>query len=401
MIYRNSELRLDQIVTYLNEEKINLSPIFQRGHVWGLKIRQKLLQNIVKGKPIPAIFLYKQATGSKYTYNILDGKQRLESIILFVSNERPDLSIPNWKRYFSGEKQRKEASFTIELSDGEKAFAELDEAKIRDLREYAIPTIEITLDDESTLDDMISLFVDINQQGVRVNRFDIVKAMGRNDVLLADVFDLVAIKQMRGEDIFYRTRRTPFTNILKMMNVIKKISDPRAQVDRMWELLLEIVLFARTNKHKKPVEILKGFISKPDKPSPRLTAAETQRLRKVFKFLGKAYGDTALADTPMATEQAHFYSMVTSIIGSDLLTQYGAEILAQRLALFGQILDGKTSLPNEHPADVAITKYRQIVSAKTTDVGRREERQKQLIAAVAALGGSVNQQQMSFAESTQ
>ena len=53
MIYRNSELRLDQIVTYLNDQKINLSPVFQRGHVWSLPVRQKLVKNIVLGKPIP------------------------------------------------------------------------------------------------------------------------------------------------------------------------------------------------------------------------------------------------------------------------------------------------------------------------------------------------------------
>jgi len=58
--------------------------------VWALKVRQKLVKNIVQGKPIPAIFLYKEPAGSKYSYNILDGKQRLESIILFVGNERPD-----------------------------------------------------------------------------------------------------------------------------------------------------------------------------------------------------------------------------------------------------------------------------------------------------------------------
>lgn len=94
MLYRNSELRLDQIVTYLNEEKINLSPVFQRGHVWSLKTRRGLIKNIVQGKPIPAIFLYKEAAGSKYTYNILDGKQRLESVILFISNDPRRLENP-------------------------------------------------------------------------------------------------------------------------------------------------------------------------------------------------------------------------------------------------------------------------------------------------------------------
>src|SRR5581483_12478503 len=96
MNYRNSELRLDQIVTYLNEQKINLSPVFQRGHVWALKARQLLIKNILQGKPIPAIFLYKEAAGAKYTYNILDGKQRLESIILFIGNDRKDWSVPEW-----------------------------------------------------------------------------------------------------------------------------------------------------------------------------------------------------------------------------------------------------------------------------------------------------------------
>ena len=141
--------------------------------------------------------------------------------------------------------------------------SELDEGAIRELREYSISTIEITLTDDSTLDDMISLFVDINQYGVKVQRFDIVKAMGRNDPLLLDVFALIAQEQKRGEDIFYRTKRTPFTNILKRMYIIEKLSDQKSQVDRMWERLLEIVLFARDQKHRNPVAILKGFITKP------------------------------------------------------------------------------------------------------------------------------------------
>ena len=84
MRYRNSEMKIDQLVSYLNEEKINLSPAFQRGHVWNLMTRRKLVRNIVLGKPIPAVFLYKEALGSKYSYNILDGKQRLELSLIHI-----------------------------------------------------------------------------------------------------------------------------------------------------------------------------------------------------------------------------------------------------------------------------------------------------------------------------
>jgi Protein of unknown function DUF262 len=385
MIYKNSELRLDQIVTYLNEEKINLSPVFQRGHVWALKVRQKLVRNIVQGKPIPAIFLYKEPAGSKYSYNILDGKQRLESIILFVGNDRPDWSIPQWKKYFFSEKLRKDVGFKVEFGGGKRTFVELDDAAIRELREYSIPTIEITLNDESTLDDMISLFVDINQYGVKVNRFDIVKAMGRNDRLLLDVFELIADEQKRGEDIFYRTKRTPFTNILKTVNVISKLSDQKSQVDRMWERMVEIVLFNRSKKHRKPVEILKSFISKPDHQSPRLSGAEEAQLKQVFKFLGRAYKDSNLAKTRLATDQTHFYSMVTAIIAGGLLTKFTPDILMARLMRFADIFEDRQTLPTLHPADEPISKYRQISSRQTTDVSKREERQKQFIAAIEAL----------------
>lgn len=58
MDYRNTETKLDQLVGYFNEEKINLSPIFQRGRVWTLPLRKELIKNIVRRRPIPAIFLY-------------------------------------------------------------------------------------------------------------------------------------------------------------------------------------------------------------------------------------------------------------------------------------------------------------------------------------------------------
>lgn len=381
MIYKNAELRLDQIVTYLNEEKINLSPVFQRGHVWPLKSRQQLLKNILLGKPIPAIFLYKEPAGSKYSYNILDGKQRLESIILFICNDREDWQIPQWKRYFFAEKLRKDSGFEVEG----KAFTDLDDPAIRELREYSIPTIEITLNDDSNLDEMISLFVDINQYGVKVNRFDIVKAMGRNDALLMDVFELIAMEQKRGEDIFYRTRRTPFTNILLGVNVIAKLSDQKSQVDRMWERLLEIVLFSRSRKHRKPVEILKGFISKPNKASDRLSVIEVKALRDIFQFLGKAYKDTPLADTRLATDQTHFYTMVTSIIAGDLLSKYDAEDLGRRLVRFANVLEEKEVLLDDNPASGQIKKYRETSARQTTDISKREERQKQFLSAIEVL----------------
>ncbi|MBV8807778.1 MAG: DUF262 domain-containing protein, partial [Acidobacteriaceae bacterium] len=113
MTYRNSELKLDELVGYFRDGKINLIPPFQRRRVWSKQLREKLLENMVRGKPIPAIFLYKEEAGSKYSYNILDGKQRLESILLFIGATRHDVSVPNWKDYFF--KGHPSVNFTIRV----------------------------------------------------------------------------------------------------------------------------------------------------------------------------------------------------------------------------------------------------------------------------------------------
>src|SRR5713101_6569233 len=225
-------MKIDQLVNYLNDEKINLSPAFQRGHVWTLTARRKLLRNIVLGKPIPAIFLYKEATGSRYSYNILDGKQRLESLILFITDKRPYVKIDKWQKYFFGPTYRAAANFAVELADGSRhKFQALTDEVVRDFREYSIPTIEISLDDESSLDEIISLFVDINQQGEPVKRFDIVKAMCKTDPLLKSVFSLLAIEQKRGQDIHYKAKSNELTTVLRRLQVVERISAGNSKME--------------------------------------------------------------------------------------------------------------------------------------------------------------------------
>src|ERR1700676_1566772 len=93
-------MKIDQIIGYFNQHKINLIPPFQRGTVWNLATRQRLIVNMIQARPIPAVFLYKQAEGAQFAYNILDGKQRLESLILFVGSDRTDLRVENVEHYF-------------------------------------------------------------------------------------------------------------------------------------------------------------------------------------------------------------------------------------------------------------------------------------------------------------
>ena len=377
MDYRNSEMKIDQFVSYLNEEKINLSPAFQRGHVWTQADRKKLLKNVIQGKPIPSVFLYKEASGSKYSYNILDGKQRLESIILFIGNGRPDLAVKNWHKYLFGEIYKRQIHYKLDFPDGKKAFADLDESTVRDFREYAIPTIEISLGDETGLDEVISLFVDINQQGVAVNRFDIVKAINRNDALLKSVFELISIQEMRGQDIFYKMKNNEFTGVLKRLKIVESAAAPNSKVDRMWERLLEFALFFRTKTHRKPVDILKSFIGGAGTGGKKLKTDEIRGLRAVFRWLLGAYRSTSLGQSRLATDQTYFYTMLTSILRNDLHIRIAEPELRRKLAFIGEVLDGKI-VPR-----AALRKIFSAIEAEsrkqTTDSSRRQERERLFI----------------------
>jgi Protein of unknown function DUF262 len=389
MHYNNIDMKIDQFISYVNENKINLIPSFQRGRVWSVATRQKLIENIVKGWPIPAIFLYRQPAGDKYTYNILDGKQRLESLILFVGDKRPALKVRAIHELFFQKRYREVANFKIEMDGANQGLKDLSERLFREFQEYVIPTIEISLSDDhpSSLDEIINLFVDINSYGVKVKRFDIVKAMS-HDPLLEDAFNLLALRQERGKDIRYKGKNNAFTYVLKNLRVVASIKDANSKVDRMWELLAELTLFVRTKKHRNPVDILTSFMRvKPEEKNKHISSIENNTLRKTFNFLKEAYKTADLKKSRLATNQIHFYTMFTSIVAGNLIASFGDEELIRKLNVFGYILDEDHEKSPEisDATTKAMNRYRDLSEKQSTHIGRREDRDKKFIEILAEL----------------
>ena len=67
---------------------LNLEPGFQRQSVWNERDRAKLIDSILRNYPLPAIFLYKREEEGILVYDVIDGKQRLESILMFMGSMR-------------------------------------------------------------------------------------------------------------------------------------------------------------------------------------------------------------------------------------------------------------------------------------------------------------------------
>src|SRR5689334_15120186 len=68
--------------------RLNLNPPYQRRSVWNLQYRQFFIDSVVRNYPTQSIFLDVEIDPDRPTdYKVLDGKQRLTSLITFIQDE--------------------------------------------------------------------------------------------------------------------------------------------------------------------------------------------------------------------------------------------------------------------------------------------------------------------------
>ena len=75
---------VQDIANLFQNGQLNLSPGFQRSSVWQMRDREKLIESILRGYPIPGIFLYSRHDSGELCYDVIDGKQRIESLLMFM-----------------------------------------------------------------------------------------------------------------------------------------------------------------------------------------------------------------------------------------------------------------------------------------------------------------------------
>jgi len=149
------ERSIDQLLLSFRNGQINLSPGFQRRSVWTTSDRRRLIQSIVDGYPLPSIFLYQRDHKGKLIYDVIDGKQRLETILMFLGQ---------------GRFRRERFETRLDLGDGLdwydwKSIQRYHPRLVAAINAYKIQTVEI----RGELPQIIDLFVRINSTGKRLS----------------------------------------------------------------------------------------------------------------------------------------------------------------------------------------------------------------------------------------
>lgn len=137
-------------------DEIILQPKFQRRNVWSDKARSYLMDTIIRGKPMPKIFI-RQSTNPrtrKTIREVVDGQQRLRTIFSFLSDGFSISRVHNEE--FGG-----------------RVFSVLPEDIQRDILQYELAT-DLLLDapDEEVLD----IFARLNSYSVRLNAQELLNA---------------------------------------------------------------------------------------------------------------------------------------------------------------------------------------------------------------------------------
>lgn len=79
---------IQAIYTWYSEDMLTVNRRYQRKLVWTLDEKQKLIESILRRYPVPAILLAERAD---FGYEIIDGLQRLHTLVSFVEGSFPTL----------------------------------------------------------------------------------------------------------------------------------------------------------------------------------------------------------------------------------------------------------------------------------------------------------------------
>lgn len=135
--------------TRSKQRHLNLSPGFQRESVWTMKDRQKLIDSILRNYPIPAVFFYRREENGEIIYDVIDGKQRIETFLMFMGIMRGNQFFV--KTHLPEKEEKEKINFKL-LQRRSKQYL---------LTGYKVTTIEVNGDPS----DVIVLFVRINSTG--------------------------------------------------------------------------------------------------------------------------------------------------------------------------------------------------------------------------------------------
>jgi uncharacterized protein with ParB-like and HNH nuclease domain len=237
---------------------LELNPAFQRKSVWEISDRNNFIKTILEGMPCPTIFLFQRWGNKKndWIQDVIDGKQRLETIFMFCKKLSPD------KIQVNPEKKKKLKKWIKNFN-----YYELSEQQQKNFMDFNIPVGNIELkgdgdEPDQGISDIIEAFIRINTQGRPLSKQERRNASFIHEPVLKLAKDLTK----------------NFNNVFSMSSEQKgRMKDT--------EITLEVLIsIAKNEILNKKVAIDKGIR---EKIPPKDLGSAKKKFLKVLKIISK------------------------------------------------------------------------------------------------------------------
>lgn len=175
-----------ELVRMVDEGELNVSPEYQRLFRWDVQSESRLIESLMLGLPVPSIFV---ATNDDFTLEVVDGLQRLSTLVHFVS--------PSTERLAALDKHDAlilDELETIPQLNG-KSFADLP----KELQlHFSRTTLQVTaLTDKSDYDVRFELFDRLNAGSLRLTNQEVRNAVYRGP-FVAFLHEMAALPEFRS-----------------------------------------------------------------------------------------------------------------------------------------------------------------------------------------------------------
>lgn len=254
-------------VEWNNNGLLELSPDFQRRAVWTEKAKSYLIDTIIRGKPIPKILITQDLQGARNIRIVIDGQQRLRTILEFYSGDFKISNVHN--KEFGG-----------------KAYDQLPEEVQNDFKKYELG-VDILF--ETSYEEILDIFARINSYTVTLNK--------------QEIYNAKYVGYFKNYVFKYGFK---YVRYFVDARIITK-----AKVTRMGEAELTADLFVALIDSVQTNKGIENYYKKfEEEEGPLENAAE--QFDKIMSYIGAIYPASDLSQTNWRRPQL-FYTLFTSI----------------------------------------------------------------------------------------
>lgn len=292
-------------------DKLELEPPYQRRPAWKTRQREDLLESVFNGIPLPAVILYKTKAGRRATvYEVMDGKQRLETLLHF----RYGGIIPEERRLgFWLRRDHSKLRARLYFRDLSKPETRSEHGvSVRLFLDYKIPVIEYSGELLGLAGQKIAqweVFTKINSTGSKLTK---------NEIRHAKQSELFFV----GTRLEKRWKRW----MVDTWRVFSKAEMDRYQYHEMMLELCTIHLNGGISDRRLKLD---EFMRLEDVPSARLHKAEAA-VNRAIAWARKIMGDEGIRRSRLS-KKADFYSLIGALL----------KLLSQRAVYKDGKLNGK------------------------------------------------------------